>query len=1264
MHVLGFNFDFHPFFQYLFTCVAILIVILQLVKTTASNYFSVDANFEEQSEERGRRQEALRLNANSAKNRDKMVAAVADSGDGICAVCGGAGEKRCSRCKKVRYCSLTCQSKHWKEGHKLKCQELKLSAVEKASVCNSKSSIDRSLLKKVLFSYEDFMNLFNWEDEGCSPCGLLNCGNSCYANVVLQCLSCTRPLVAYLLKIGHARKCRRNDWCFLCELEAYVKRTRQNMRPFSPIHILSRLPNIGGNLGYGKQEDAHEFMRFAIDTMQSVCLDEFGGEKALHPTSQETTLIQYIFGGHLKSQVKCSKCNKISYRHENMMDLTVEIQGDAESLEECLDQFTSEEWLDGENMYKCDGCNDYVKACKRLAVHHAPNILTIALKRFQSGRFGKLNKRVTFPETLDLGPYMSEPENGTDVYRLYAVVVHIDMLNASYFGHYICYTKDFCGNWYRIDDCKVTKVDLDEVLAQGAYMLLYSRISVRPSSAKLEETPEEKKEKVDEVKEAEPCLQAAVESVTVTNLPSVVSSVADKEQNGVVVVEKGQPSLLLPVEPIIVEGPTKSLSTMHPSTKEDDSASMNLDEPLEVNAKFVKVDVAAATDVSSVADVQEQETDAVDKNQPCILQPFEPIIGEASTKSLSTMHPSSGEDDSLCMNLDDLLDVDSIYQREDLAATTADVPGILKPCLLHMDVDCMDGSNLLYTRAEQMDHGLDNPDSSLSGMEIDNHGLKYLGAIGGASSVGDSHGEITLIPLSGASPSVEIHNLNSEESGTGSYDHNFVSGNTRTGDKESISNGIPLDNEFRRENDTDNLADISYKSPDLHPAEKTLEGDSSISPADAILEPVDAIKSVSVFPAARIATESIPGSVDKPYSNGEQMPLSRGFLNEHAKYEFPNGHGDVLIQSDEVGPCKVSSSCNGFARAGVFPNDNAVLDSDEMFHSNGQHTPSPLNSKPGKWSNQAEPGGDYASVSSEVAEAAFPVRCASSVSISASSTDSSLQIAAYDLGISPKGLEINAVHTRENGNSCTKSVCSLPGPINNGMNATFVPSASSSSDIEMIDMETDHSNGRQSRGCPISVQASSGSGMCSIGKSPAVAANLKSGKSSSRRSSPVFSSGFLDKKKTPKFKHRNDASEDLSDVKSSGNFNNSNSSTNHTSVLRSSRQATNHDRNRNHDDLCRIEDQAVKMEEDEMTENTLGGAGEPRQSHCNGDGYYGKVDKNKTSGSPCSNGKQPFARGFLNQPTRKTCMKKDKEGPGSVETVSPMPERKKLPRVG
>lgn len=54
-----------------------------------------------------------------------------------------------------------------------------------------------------------------------------------------------------------------------------------------------------------------------------------------------------------------------------------------------------------------------------------------------------------------MSPYMSEKKNKIPLYRLYAVVVHVDMLNASFFGHYICYVKDSKGLWYKIDDNKV-----------------------------------------------------------------------------------------------------------------------------------------------------------------------------------------------------------------------------------------------------------------------------------------------------------------------------------------------------------------------------------------------------------------------------------------------------------------------------------------------------------------------------------------------------------------------------------------------------------------------------------------------------------------------------------------------------------------------------------------------------------------------------------------------------------------------------------------
>ncbi|KAM0968015.1 hypothetical protein ACFX13_016748 [Malus domestica] len=509
MHVAGVSLDLNWFLHFIFTVFIIAFCLLHLVKNTASKYFEVDASFE---------------GGGDGGDRTPIPGALME--DPVCVVCGNSGSRRCSRCKAVRYCSSKCQEKHWKSGHKTECKDFQPSGRVnsaqntltnrrfKTSGVGGKTFPGLALVpahgiskrikkpKEILFPYDEFVELFNWDKPGFPPCGLLNCGNSCFANVVLQCLSSTRPLVAYLLEKGHQRECIREDWCFLCEFQIHLQRASQSSQSFSPTNIISRLPNIGGNLGYGRQEDAHELMRFAIDTMQSVCLDEFGGEKAVTPSSQETTLIQHIFGGQLQSQVICTKCENISNQYENMMDLTVEIHGDASSLEECLDQFTIKEWLHGDNMYKCDGCNDYVKAWKRLTVKRAPNILTIALKRFQSGRFGKINKRVTFPETLDLNPYMSEVGDGTNIYKLYAVVVHIDMLNASYFGHYICYTKDFSGNWYKIDDCKVGTVNLEEVLSQGAYMLLYSRVQPRASCLRTE--PPKKKEEMMNG-EVEPC---------------------------------------------------------------------------------------------------------------------------------------------------------------------------------------------------------------------------------------------------------------------------------------------------------------------------------------------------------------------------------------------------------------------------------------------------------------------------------------------------------------------------------------------------------------------------------------------------------------------------------------------------------------------------------------------------------------------------------------------------------------------------------------
>ncbi|VAI45910.1 unnamed protein product [Triticum turgidum subsp. durum] len=156
---------------------------------------------------------------------------------------------------------------------------------------------------KVLFCYEDLVKFFQYEVRGISPRGLFNCGNSCYANAVLQCLMCTKPLMIHLLLRLHSKDCCSKNWCLMCELEQYASTLRESGGPVSPSRILSNLRNIGCRLGGGSQEDAHEFLRHLVMSMQAACLDGLGGEKQVEQSLQETTLIQQMFGGRLKSKV-------------------------------------------------------------------------------------------------------------------------------------------------------------------------------------------------------------------------------------------------------------------------------------------------------------------------------------------------------------------------------------------------------------------------------------------------------------------------------------------------------------------------------------------------------------------------------------------------------------------------------------------------------------------------------------------------------------------------------------------------------------------------------------------------------------------------------------------------------------------------------------------------------------------------------------------------------------------------------------------------
>lgn len=333
------------------------------------------------------------------------------------------------------------------------------------------------------------------------PLGLRNLGNSCYLNSVLQCLTYTPPLANFCLKHLHSSDCdsvaeqdRKRD-CPFCILEKRIARSLSvDLSLDTPAKLNSCLKVFAGHFRLGRQEDAHEFLRYVIDACHNTCLrlkklqlqqqkwrkGENSGEN--EGFSGSHTVVKEIFGGSLQSQVKCLSCGLESNKVDEIMDISLDVL-QCNSLEESMKKFFQFEVLDGNNKYKCDKCKQLVKARKQMSLFQAPNVLVIQLKRFEGIFGGKIDRAISFQEVLVLSSYMSKAsQDPYPDYNLFGTIVHSGFSPDS--GHYYAYVKDAMGRWYCCNDGSVKLSNLKEVLSEKVYILFFSRTKQRPVPTK------------------------------------------------------------------------------------------------------------------------------------------------------------------------------------------------------------------------------------------------------------------------------------------------------------------------------------------------------------------------------------------------------------------------------------------------------------------------------------------------------------------------------------------------------------------------------------------------------------------------------------------------------------------------------------------------------------------------------------------------------------------------------------------------------------
>jgi ubiquitin carboxyl-terminal hydrolase 22/27/51 len=147
--------------------------------------------------------------------------------------------------------------------------------------------------------------------------GLLNLGQTCFLNVVLQSFVHNPLLRNYFLSDKHNPKsCKLKD-CTCCEMDILFSEVYSGeATPYGPLTFLATTWRASSELAGYAQQDAHEFF---ITALNQIHLKSRGSTNV-----SCNCIIHNTFSGQLQSEVKCERCGNVT--------TTVDLEGeDSES---------------------------------------------------------------------------------------------------------------------------------------------------------------------------------------------------------------------------------------------------------------------------------------------------------------------------------------------------------------------------------------------------------------------------------------------------------------------------------------------------------------------------------------------------------------------------------------------------------------------------------------------------------------------------------------------------------------------------------------------------------------------------------------------------------------------------------------------------------------------------------------------------------------------------------------------------------------------
>jgi ubiquitin C-terminal hydrolase len=353
---------------------------------------------------------------------------------------------------------------------------------------------------------QDIKNQKIFETKGLS--GLINLGNTCFMNSIIQCLSNTENLTEFFLKRENIKESQMynkkvsKQIAIVISYSNILRAIWEKNRLVKPTTFKRVLCLFNERYAGYDQQDSHEFLICILNLLHDglkypVSIEINGKIENEHDSlmklacesfkkefENEYSIIINLFYGQFYNFINCTKCNYSEKRFESFNTISLNFPETNASNSLTLNElfkynFSKDEQI---NNWECSKVKCKNKICnKNTKLFKLPKFLIIHLNRFKKNATGELiSKNDTLIDfdinNIDLTSFFPSTEKNNWMYSLYAINYHSGTINS---GHYTSVCKNKDGHWYIYNDAhldKYTNFNKNQLVTKDSYIFFLTRI--------------------------------------------------------------------------------------------------------------------------------------------------------------------------------------------------------------------------------------------------------------------------------------------------------------------------------------------------------------------------------------------------------------------------------------------------------------------------------------------------------------------------------------------------------------------------------------------------------------------------------------------------------------------------------------------------------------------------------------------------------------------------------------------------------------------